>query len=168
MRQLIQFIDNLSDQLGRAISWLALVMVLMMALVVVLRYVFNYGSIAMQESVMYINAAIFSLGAAYTLKEKAHVRVDIFYNKLAPNKQAWVDLLGTVLFLMPAMAIIIYFSWDYVAVSWRVREGSAEASGMPFVYILKSSILLLAGLMLIQGLAEALKAWQRIRGEQQH
>jgi len=168
MRQLIQFIDNLSDQLGRAISWLALIMVLMMALVVVLRYVFNYGSIAMQESVMYINAAIFSLGAAYTLKEKAHVRVDIFYNRLAPNNQAWVDLLGTVLFLMPAMAIIIYFSWDYVAVSWRVRESSAEASGMPFVYILKSSILLLAGLMLVQGLAEAMKAWHRIRGEQQH
>ena len=135
-----------------------------MGLIVVLRYVFQFGSIALQESVMYLNALIFTFGAAYTLKEQGHVRVDVFYNRLSPRLRGLIDLLGTSILLTLTAGFIIWASWDYVAVSWRIREGSAESSGLPFVYLLKTSLLLLPALLLIQGLAEALKAVLQIAG----
>lgn len=166
MDRLSKLIDLASDRLGRSIAWLALAMVLLMAVIVVLRYLFQFGSIAMQEGVMYLNALLFSLGAAYTLKEQGHVRVDIFYSRLRPRQRGLLDFLGTLLLLLPAMIFIVYVSWDYVALSWRIREGSAEASGLPFVYLLKSSMIVLAVLLTIQGIAELIKSWQAWRDPQ--
>jgi TRAP-type mannitol/chloroaromatic compound transport system permease small subunit len=163
MEKLSLLIDELSNRLGRTFSWLTLAMVLVMAVIVVLRYVFQFGSIALQESVIYINALIFTFGVGYTLKEKGHVRVDIFYSNLSRRKQAWIDLLGSIFFLLPAAGFIIWISWDYVAVSWRIREGSAESSGLPFVYLLKAVILVLPSLLLLQGISEMLKAVAIIR-----
>jgi len=157
------FIDRASDRIGRAVAWFSLVMVLLMAAIVALRYLFQFGSVAMQESVMYVNALIFTLGAAYTLKEQRHVRVDIFYGRFKPRQQALVDLIGSCLLLLPCACFIIYASWDYVSVSWRIRESSAERSGLPWVYLLKASIILLAVLLIIQGISEALKAWIRVQ-----
>lgn len=159
MQVLSKFIDQAMDRLGRSIAWLSLAMVLLMAAIVVLRYLFQFGSIAMQEAVMYLNALIFTLGAAYTLKEQGHVRVDIVLNRLSGRQQALLNLCGTCLLLIPSMAFIIYVSWDYVALSWRIREGSAEASGLPYIYLLKSTLIVLAVLMLIQGISEAIKHW---------
>ena len=158
MKNLIVLIDTLNDRLGRGIAWLALAMVLVMGLIVVLRYAFQLGSIALQESVMYLNALIFTFGAAYTLKQQGHVRVDVFYNRLPGRVRAMIDLLGTAILLSLTAGFIIWASWDYVAVSWRIREGSAESSGLPFVFLLKTCLLLLPILLLVQGLAEALKA----------
>ncbi len=138
-------------------------MVLLMALIVALRYLFQTGSIAMQESVIYVNALIFTLGAGYTLKEQGHVRVDILYNRLGVKQKALVDLLGGLVFLLPFAGFIIWESWDYVSVSWRIREGSAELSGLPYVYLLKATIILLALLLIIQGISEILKAIVSIR-----
>ena len=138
-------------------------MVLLMASIVALRYLFQFGSVAMQESVMYVNALIFTLGAAYTLKEQGHVRVDIFYSRIRPGRQALVDLVGTCLLLLPCACFIIYASWDYVSVSWRIKESSAEGSGLPFVYLLKATIILFPVLLIIQGISEALKAWKRLQ-----
>lgn len=163
MERLSELIEAANDRLGRTVAWLALIMVLLMAAIVVLRYAFQFGSIAMQESVMYLNAALFTLGASYTLKEQGHVRVDVFYSRFSPRLQALVDLLGTALLLVPAAGFIIYVSWDYVSLSWRIREGSAEASGLPLVYLLKTCLLLLPALLLLQGLSEAFKAWRRWR-----
>lgn len=163
MQKLSLLIDGLSNRLGRAFSWLALAMVLVMALIVVLRYVFQIGSIALQESVMYINALIFTFGAAYTLKEQGHVRVDIFYSRLNEKQRAWLDLFGALFFLLPACCFIIWVSWGYVAVSWRIQEGSAESSGLPFVYLLKTAILVLPALLLLQGISEILKSIFTIR-----
>jgi len=165
MNRIAQLIDRFSDSLGRTVAWASLVMVLLMVSIVVLRYLFQFGSIAMQESVMYINALIFVLGAGYTLKEQGHVRVDVLYSKLTESRRGLIDLCGTLLLLLPSMAAIIWLSWDYVALSWRLREGSAESSGLPFVYLLKSGILLLALLMLLQGVAELIKSWRRWRAE---
>lgn len=161
--RLIQSIDAFTDKVGRTIAWLTLVMVLVMALIVLLRYVFQIGSIALQESVMYLNALIFAFGAAYTLKEQGHVRVDVFYNRLSERGQALVDLLGGVCFLFLTTGFILWTSWDYVAVSWRVREGSAESSGLEFVYLLKTTILVLAVLLMVQGFAELLKSFNKFR-----
>ena len=156
-------IDRVTDALGRSAAWLSVVLVLVVGVIVLLRYGFQIGSIALQESVMYINAALFVLGAGYTLKEQRHVRVDIFYARLGVRGQAAVDIAGTLLFLAPAVAFIAWVSWDYVAVSWRIREGSPEASGLPLVYLLKSMILVLAGALGLQGSAELGRALAVLR-----
>ena len=163
MEKLSLLIDGLSNRLGQLFSWLTLGMVIVMATIVVLRYVFQIGSIALQESVIYINALIFTFGVGYTLKEQGHVRVDIFYSRLSHRQQAWDDLCGTLLLLVPSAVFIIWVSWDYVSISWQIREGSAESSGLPYVYLIKSAILILPGLLLLQGMSEILKTVKTIR-----
>ncbi|MBD3671047.1 MAG: TRAP transporter small permease subunit [Gammaproteobacteria bacterium] len=148
--------DHLNERVGRAISWLTLVMVVTTFLIVVLRYLFDLGWIAMQESVTYMHALVFMLGAAYTLKHDGHVRVDIFYLKASPRRRALVDLLGSLLLLMPMMLYIFFISWDYVAVSWSLWEDSPETGGLPGVFLLKTAILALGVLMSLQGLAMAI------------
>ncbi|MBN2887083.1 MAG: TRAP transporter small permease subunit [Chromatiaceae bacterium] len=142
-------------RLGEAVAWFSLAMVLVTFAVVVLRYVFDLGWIALQESVTYMHGALFMLGIAYTLKRDGHVRVDIFYQRLSRRARAWIDLGGTLLLLLPVAMLILWYGWDYVAESWRVREASREAGGLPGVYLLKSLILLMPLLLLVQGLALA-------------
>ena len=163
MEKLSLIIDRLSNRLGRIFCWLTLTMVIVMTAIVVLRYAFQIGSIALQESIIYINALIFTFGVPYTLKEQGHVRVDIFYSRLNGKKSAWIDLFGALFFLVPSTCFIIWISWDYVAVSWRIREGSAESSGLPFVYLLKSVILVLPTLLLLQGISEIIKSISTIK-----
>lgn len=158
MQKLITLIDSLNDRLGRSFAWLTLLMVLVMGLIVVLRYVFAIGSIALQESVMYLNALVFTFGAAYTLKQQGHVRVDVFYNRCSKRIQAMIDLVGSVMLLAVSCGFILWASWDYVAVSWRIREGSAESSGLPVVFLLKTCLLVLPVLVLLQGVSQAFKA----------
>lgn len=163
MEKLYKAIDSISDIIGRSAAWLTVAMVMLMVLIVALRYLFQTGSIALQESVIYVNALIFTLGAAYTLKEQGHVRVDIFYNRLKVKQKELVNLLGGLIFLLPSEGFIIWVSWDYVSISWQMKESSAELSGLPYVYLLKATIILLAVLLIIQGVAEILKAVVRIR-----
>ena len=157
MLRLIRFIDALSDWTGRAVSWLTLGMVLVTFAVVVLRYLFDTGWIAVQEAITFMHALVFLLGAAYTLRHNGHVRVDIVYRKLAARGRAWVDLFGSLFLLLPMSLFILWISWDYVASSWALLEGSREAGGLPGVFLLKSAILLMAGLLALQGLALALR-----------
>ncbi len=156
-------LDNICDYAGRTVAWLAVLLVAVTGLVVLLRYGFQFGSIALQESILYINALIVSLGAAYTLKQDAHVRVDVVYGTLSPRRKAWINLLGTALLLLPALSYIIWISWDYVALSWQIRERSAESSGLPYIYLLKSSLILLPAMLLWQGTVELLKNYAILR-----
>lgn len=149
-------INQFNDLLCKLVSWLTLLMVLLVFAIVVLRYGFNLGWIAMQESALYLHAMVFLLGAAHTLKADEHVRVDIFYRKASPGRQAWVDILGTLLLLMPVNLYILIVSWDYAAKSWGLLEGSGEAGGLPLVFVLKSLIPLFALTMLLQGIAQIL------------
>ena len=135
---------------GQGASWLILGMVLVTFAVVVLRYGFNLGWIWLQESVTYLHAAVFMLGAAWTWQEDGHVRVDIFYRDRSARHKAWVNLLGTVLFVIPLCLYLIAVGWDYVAASWRLLEGSRQAGGLPAVYLLKSLVLALPALVLVQ------------------
>ena len=150
----LQWIDSLNNFLCRLVSWFTLLMVLLTFLIVVLRYGFNLGWIAMQESVMYLHGMVFLLGAAHTLRVNEHVRVDIFYRRFSLKKQAKVDILGSLLLLMPVNVFIFMVSFEYVMRSWRVMEASQEAGGIPGVFLLKSLILLFAFTMLLQGIAE--------------
>jgi len=140
-------------------------MVITMFLIVVLRYGFNLGWIAMQESVLYLHGAIFMLGAGYTLLANGHVRVDIFYQRFSVKQQAWVNFLGTLLLLMPVTVFIVIISFDYVQTSWMIMEKSQEAGGLPLVYLNKSLIIVLAVTLFIQGVAELLKAVQQLQNQ---
>ncbi|GGD48714.1 TRAP transporter small permease subunit [Lacimicrobium alkaliphilum] len=147
-------IDRTNDMLCKLVSWLTLLMVLLVFTIVLLRYGFNLGWIAMQESALYLHAIVFLLGAAHTLKADEHVRVDIFYRNASPGRQAWIDILGTLLLLIPVSLTILILSWDYAVNSWALLEASGEAGGLPLVFILKSLIPLFALTMLLQGIAQ--------------
>lgn len=150
-------IDKLIDGIGRMISWFTIVMVVVTAVIVILRYGFNVGWIAMQESVVYMHAFVFMLGAAYTLNKDEHVRVDIFYQKFSAKNKALVDLLGTVFCLIPVFCFIFYYSFNYVMSSWSLLESSPEAGGIPGVFVLKTLLLVMPGLMILQGIATGIK-----------
>jgi TRAP-type mannitol/chloroaromatic compound transport system permease small subunit len=156
-------IDRLTGMVGRTVAWLALAMVLVQFAVVVMRYGLGLGSIWLQESILYAHAALFLLAAAWTLRDDGHVRIDIFYVDAAPRTRALVDLVGALLLLLPFMALLAWYAWPYVARSWASFERSQEVSGLPFVYLLKSLLLIFALLMGLQGVAQAIRAWGALR-----
>jgi len=153
LHALAQQLDRFIDLFGRGIAWMTILMVAVMACVVILRFIFDLGWVWMQESVNYLHAFIFMLGAAYTLNHDAHVRVDVFYRKMSLRGQALVDLLGTLFLLLPVCGFIFYVSWSPTLASWAALEGSQRTGGLDFAYILKSSMLLMPILLIIQGLA---------------
>ncbi len=162
---MIRKLEAIAEFTGRLVAWATLLMVLVTFAVVLLRYAFNTGWIAMQESITYLHALVFMLGAAYTLEHGGHVRVDIFYQKFGERGRAWVNLLGTALLLYPLMIFILWISWDYVSESWKVAEGSREAGGLPGVVLLKTLLLLMPGAVMLQGLALMLRSLAVIRGK---
>jgi TRAP-type mannitol/chloroaromatic compound transport system permease small subunit len=155
---LVRAADALNDRVGRAVSWLALFLVLLQFVIVGMRYVFGVSSIFVQEGIVYLHAAIFLAAAGYTLLHDGHVRVDIFYRPAGPRGKAWVDLVGVVAFLLPFAGGIFAVSWPYVMRSWHVLETSQEGSGIPAVFLLKTLILVYAALVIVQGLAMATRA----------
>jgi len=157
-------LEQFIDWTGRMVSWLVLAMVVVMFLVVVLRYVFDTGWIALQESISYFHSIVFLMGAAYTLQQDAHVRVDIFYSRLSETGKAWINLLGHIFILLPVMLFIIWISWPYVMNAWEVKESSREAGGLPGVYLIKSLILVMASLLIVQASALSLRAILQITG----
>jgi TRAP-type mannitol/chloroaromatic compound transport system permease small subunit len=157
LHRLISAIDDFTERSGRFLAWLALAMALLTAIIVVLRYGFSIGSIAAQEAVVYMHSCLFMLGAGYTLKHDAHVRVDIFYRGLGPRGRAWINSLGCIVFLLPLCIFIIAVSWNYVAESWAIRESSPEPGGIPAVFLLKTLLPAMALNLMLQGLAELLR-----------
>ena len=145
------------DLLGQSISWLNLLMAIIIFVIVLLRYWFSMGSVALQESVTYLHATLFMLGISYTLQHNGHVRVDIFYRSFSPRRRALVDLIGLVVFLIPTCVLIIGSSWDYVMASWATGERSEESSGIAFVYGLKTLMIIMPALLMIQGIASGLR-----------
>lgn len=155
-------IDRISEWVGRVVAWLTLLMVAICLLLVIGRYFLDFGSIALQELVVYLHALVFMPGIAYTLKHDAHVRVDIIYQRLGERGRAWVDLCGGLLFLLPVAVFIGWMSLDYVIFSWRLRESSVEPGGLPGVFLLKSVILLMAAGLFAQGIGEIIRRIRRL------
>ena len=166
MKKLYNTLHAINEVTGKAIAWLTLLMMLVTFSVVLLRYMFDLGWVAMQESVVYMHATVFMLGAAYTMKHQGHVRVDIFYQRFTMNTRAWVDLIGTLLLLFPVSIFIAWMGWEYVVDAWRVHEGSREAGGLPGVFLLKSLIILMPTLLIVQGLAMLIEQILVISGNQ--
>lgn len=159
-------ITRVVSTVGRTVAWLTLYMTLLAFLVVLLRYGFNAGWIWMQESVTYLHAAVFMAAAAWAFQTGDHVRVDIFYREASPAYKYWVDLAGTLLFLLPFCLFLLYIGWDYVASSWAVKESSAEPGGLPLVWLLKTLVLVLPAMLLLQAwvtVSECLAGLRKIR-----
>jgi len=157
-------VEKFTEVTGRFISWATVTMVILVVLVVITRYFLGLGSIALQESVTYLHCLVFMMGFAFTLKHDGHVRVDIFYRGFSPRFKAIVNLIGGLLFLIPFCLLIFFISWDYVLASWVIRETSAENNGLPFIYLLKTLMLLMPVTLLLQGIAEIIRSGLTLSG----
>jgi TRAP-type mannitol/chloroaromatic compound transport system permease small subunit len=158
-------LENFSEWTGRSVAWLTLAMVLVTFAIVIFRYVFSMGWIWLQESVSYLHAFVFMLGAAYTFKHDGHVRVDIFYRRFSVRQRALVDLLGNLLLVLPVCLFIFLNSWDSVLGSWSRLESSEETDGLDLVYVLKTCMLLMPMLVSLQGIANILRNVLILRGD---
>jgi TRAP-type mannitol/chloroaromatic compound transport system permease small subunit len=158
-------IEELNERLGRGLAWLVPVMASLQCGLVVAESLFNASSIAVKDAVGYLHALIFLAGAGYALHHDAHVRVDILYRRWSPRARALVDLAGTLCLLVPLFTTILIYSWPYVASSWAQLEGwRASSDGLPLVFLLKTFIPLGAVLLLLQGLALAIRSLATLTG----
>lgn len=165
--KLSRAIDAAIEGLGNLVSWLVILMVGIGFWNVATRYLGRWlgqlSSNALLEMQWYLFALVFLLGAAYALKHNEHVRVDIFYKGWSPRRRAWVNFLGSLLFLIPFCAIAIYFSWQWTLNSWHVLEVSPNPQGLPR-YPIKSAIIVSLFLLILQGISEAIKNWAFLTG----
>jgi TRAP-type mannitol/chloroaromatic compound transport system permease small subunit len=162
MTAIADLIDRLTTTVGRTVAWLTLAIVLLQFALVVARYALGLGSIWLTETVVYANATLFMLAAAWTLRASGHVRVDVFYAEASPRSRAIVDLAGALLLLLPFALVLIWLGVPYAARSWAILERSQEVSGLPLVFLLKTLIPLFAALMALQGIAQAIRALQAL------
>ena len=152
MPKLLTHLDQVNKRVGQVAIWLLPLMICLAFVIVVLRYGFNYGRVDMQEGVVYLHVFILCLCMGYTMRLDGHVRVDVFYSRMRAKTKARVNLIGDILFLLPTCAAIIFYSSDYVATSWHLLERSQEAAGLPLIFVLKTLIPVMAGLLFWQGM----------------
>lgn len=165
LRTYIRFADNVNEKVGLATAWLTTLMVGVVCLDVILRELFKKSYVGLSELAWHLFALVFLLGAGYTLKHGRHVRVDIFYSRFSERNRRLVDLIGTVLFLLPFSVLVIVVSWGFVMHSFQMGETSPDPGGLPWRWLLKAAIPAGFVLLLIQGLAEAFRALFGLRGE---
>ena len=168
MRLFFRVIDKGNALLGRACCWLVLIMTLLGAMNAILRYVGfylkkNLISNAYTEAQWYLFSAVFLLAAPYVLQQDKHVRVDVVYGSLIKRRQHWINLLGTVLFLLPFCAFGIWSSWDFVGLSWQQFEMSSDEGGLAR-FPVKTVIPIAFALLFLQGLSEVYRLIDSLMG----
>lgn len=161
-------VERLNDRIGGLLRWLALAMVLMGAYNAVARYLTRYAGVplssnALNELQWYAFSLIFLLGAAYGFRHDVHVRVDVLYARLSARTRAWIDIAGTVFFLLPFSILMLWVAWPTVQASWAVRETSPDPGGLPR-YPIKAVILLCFLLLALQAVAHLVRQFQLLRG----
>ena len=158
-------LDRIASVSGKAVSWLTLLMVLVTVVIVIMRYAFDSGLIWLQESLTWMHAVVFMLGAAWTLQQDEHVRVDVFYRNMSERRRALVDLLGVIIFIYPLCGFVFYEALDYVQQAWAIREISRDTGGLPYpaIPLLKSVLLLMPLAVALQGTSMLLRATVRLR-----
>ena len=157
MDRALRALDGVNRAVGLTVRWLALGVVLLQFGIVVLRYLFGFSFIFLQEGVIYGHAALFMLGAGYAALVDEHVRVDIFYARLAPRRRALVDLLGSAFLLLPSMTVLLVVTWPTVRNSWAILEGPISVGGIPASFLLKSLIPAFCVLLLIHGVSSIIR-----------
>ena len=156
-------LERINQVIGHTLCWAALGMLLLQFMIVLLRYVFGYSFIFLDEGVLYFHATLFMLGAGYTFLVNAHVRVDIFYSGMSPRNKAFVDIFGHLFLLTPALLVLVWYSWPYVHGSWAILEGPISVGGIPASFLLKSLIPAYCALLLAQGLAALIRDVLRLK-----
>ena len=162
--QLARGIDALNEAVGRGVKWLVLIATLISAGNASLRYGFDLSSNAWLELQWYLFALIFLLGAGYTLKHNGHVRIDVIYGRLSPRVQAWIDLFGSLLFLLPVAGLMAWFSWSMFVEAWSIQEVSADSGGL-LRWPIKLALPLGFGLLFLQGVSESIKRAGMLAGQ---
>jgi TRAP-type mannitol/chloroaromatic compound transport system permease small subunit len=166
MRVLLAFarlIDYVNERVGRAVAWLVLAAVLVSAGNALMRYAFNMSSNAWLEIQWYLFSAIFLLASGWALKRNAHVRIDVIAARLTPRAQAWIDIVGGLLFLMPMALLILYLSWPMFVQSYVGHEVSSDAGGL-VRWPVKLLIPLGFALLVLQGASQIVKRIAFLRG----
>lgn len=161
---LSRFIDALNEKIGSLVSWALLISVLICTGNAVVRYALNYSSNAWLEIQWYLFAAIFLLGASYTLKRNEHVRIDVVVGRFSKRTQVWIDIFGFLLFLLPMTLIILYYAIPYTWISIQSQEVSSNAGGL---IIWPAKLLIPAGFLLLtlQGVSELIKRVGFLQGK---
>lgn len=160
----VDAIDRLNSALGRFLGWIVLLLVMTELLIVILAGNFQMGSIKLQEFIFYLNSLIFLGAAGYVFVTDSHVRVDIFYRGFDETTKAWINLWGTIVFLIPFLIFLWSVVVPYVATSWLILESSFETSGLPLVFVLKSFLLLFVFTLTLQSLSVVVRSLKLIRG----
>ncbi|MCF8243198.1 MAG: TRAP transporter small permease subunit [Melioribacteraceae bacterium] len=158
LKKASELIDKINTRIGNAVSWFTAALVLLVTYDVLARYLFNTSSVAIQELEWHLFAAIFLLGAAITLKNEAHVRVDVFYGKLSEKKKAIINITGTILFLIPFCIVLILASQNFVLTSFQIGETSPDTGGLPARYIIKAILPVSIFFLLLQSLSLLFKS----------
>ncbi|MEM6262671.1 MAG: TRAP transporter small permease subunit [Bacteroidota bacterium] len=153
-----RYIDTLNEYVGRSVSWLTTLLVMLIGVDVLMRYFLNNTRIWVSELEWHMYSLVFLLGAAYALKHDRHVRVDVIYAKLTEKGKAWVNLAGVVLFLLPFCVILIQAGWEFAMRSYRIGESSPDPSGLPAFYPIKFSIAIGMSLLLLQAISMGIKS----------
>jgi TRAP-type mannitol/chloroaromatic compound transport system permease small subunit len=166
IKRLCRWIDRCNWWLGRGVSWVTGIVVLVVFTDVVMRYAFNTSFVFVQELEWHLFAFIFLMGAGKTLLNDGHVRVDIIYQRLGPKGQAWINFIGVILFLIPGCYLIIETSAKFAYHSWAILEGSPDPGGIPYRFLIKSCIPLGFTLILLQGLSLGIKSFYTIMGKE--
>lgn len=158
-----RWIDALNERVGRFLAWLVLATILISAGNAVSRYGFSSSSNAWLEIQWYLYAAVFLCAAGYTLKQDAHVRIDLVSGRLSRRARAWIDVAGALLMLLPVCIILFWFGWEAFAESWRIGEVSENAGGL-IRWPVKLLIPVGFALLILQGLSETIKRIAFLRG----
>ncbi len=158
-------VNTLNERVGRAVSWLTLVLVALICADVAGRKLFSFTRAWINDLEWHLFSLIFLLGAGYALRHGRHVRVDLFYDRFSDRDRALVDAWGSLLLLIPWCSVVLYFGSHYAWESFRFREGSAEPGGLPARYLIKGAVVLGTAMLWLQGAAMLLENVMRITGE---
>ena len=157
-------LDNISEWVGRGVSWVTLGLVLVVFVDVVMRYLLQTSFVFTQELEWHLFGFIFLIGAAYTLRHDGHVRVDIIYQRLSTRGKAWINLIGVLFFMLPGCLMVVITSYKFTYNSWSILEGSPDPGGIPFRFLIKGCITVGFAMLILQGISLGIHSLLQIMG----
>ncbi len=159
-------IEKLIEKIGQAISWFNVILIGLICMDVLFRYFFSFTKNWILELEWHLYSMVFLLGSAFALQKEKHVRVDVFYQKFSERNKTIVNLIGTIVFLLPWCYLVITSAYKFASNSWYIGEGSSQPGGLPARYIIKSMIVIGFVLLFLQGMVMIVKYSKKlIQGE---